>query len=319
MCLSTYRQRLFGLTIESPFPLPAAPRVTVSSDVPDITISWEPEPAWNAALWRTIIAPSTPAYPEVLEAPDGGIALNWNGELRFVISPSGDRVRVISRPAKLEFAPTVLVGFVLGYLLSLRRFVCLHGAVLGRDGRAIAITGESGAGKSTIAAALIQRGARLLSDDLVVITTRSEKELFVEPACAGLRLTSTTVAKLLGSDSRLTTVPYLNKQLWDVSGQVERPDDRFCSQALPLDVLYVLEKPNGDDGTCEDVSIGSLLPPVAALRQLVAAWYPPAHLRLMTQDCLHALQQVATTLPVRVIRYAKRWEQLPRLVEMLSA
>jgi len=45
----------------------------------------------------------------------------------------------------------------------------LHGAALERDGRAHAIIGRSGAGKTLLAAALLRRGWRLLSDDFVDI------------------------------------------------------------------------------------------------------------------------------------------------------
>lgn len=45
------------------------------------------------------------------------------------------------------------------------RFVVLHAAALSREGRAVLVSGPSGAGKTTLALALLEAGWRLLSDD----------------------------------------------------------------------------------------------------------------------------------------------------------
>ena len=52
--------------------------------------------------------------------------------------------------------------------LTLQHLV-IHSAVVERDGRALIMPGEPGAGKSTLTAALIHRGWRLLSDELTLI------------------------------------------------------------------------------------------------------------------------------------------------------
>ncbi|MGA2262696.1 MAG: hypothetical protein ABSH28_14835, partial [Acidobacteriota bacterium] len=260
MSLSVHRHRLYGLSIESPFPLPCAPAVSAFDQPPDITVLWEPETAWDARCWRVTLTASSREYPDIGADSDGSACLAWSDELRFVINPGRDQIRIISRVAKLEFAPTVLVGYVLGYVLYLRGVLCLHGSVLERGGRAIAVLGEHGAGKSTIAAALVQRGALLLSDDLVVIP-RTERGVFVEPGCAGMRLESAAVAQLLGSEAGLARVPYLNKLLWDFSGRMDTSDQRFCLRATPLDALYVLETSADDDG----VNVGPPLSQSAAL------------------------------------------------------
>jgi HprK-related kinase A len=49
------------------------------------------------------------------------------------------------------------------------RFLVLHAAVVERDGRALLLPGRPGAGKSTLCAALVLAGWRLLSDELALI------------------------------------------------------------------------------------------------------------------------------------------------------
>lgn len=52
---------------------------------------------------------------------------------------------------------------------TIHRYLIIHAAVVARDDRAILISGPPGSGKSTLCAALVLRGWRLLSDELAVI------------------------------------------------------------------------------------------------------------------------------------------------------
>jgi hypothetical protein len=310
MPLSTHRQRVYGLAIESVFPLPGASAASRFDGPPDLILSWEPENAWDPAPWRIVMSAASSAYPDIGMAEDGSMCLVWGDAMRFVIAPRRDRVRLISRPAKLEYAPTLVVGFVLGFILCLRGVVCLHGSVLAHGGQALAVLGEGGAGKSTIAAALVRRGAVLLSDDLVVIS-RTAPHPRVEPGCAGIRLEAPAAEQLLGDSRDLPRVPYLDKLFWDFSGRPDAPDVRYCHRPMPLREMYVLE--NGDGG--DEAVIGAVLPPKEALLHLITAWYPPGHLHLLSQERLHDLGALAAGVPLRVIHYRKTWEQLSRLSE----
>ena len=49
------------------------------------------------------------------------------------------------------------------------QFLIVHAAVLERGGRAVMLPGRPGSGKSTLCAAMVQRGWRLLSDELALI------------------------------------------------------------------------------------------------------------------------------------------------------
>lgn len=310
--MSTHRHRLYGLTIESVFPLPGAPAVSRFDAPPDLTLTWEPEGAWDPAPWRITLSAASSAYPDIGMDDDGRVCLLWGKELRFIISPRRDRIRLISRAAKLEYAPTLVVGFVLGYYLCLQDVLCLHGSVLVRDGQAFAVLGDGGAGKSTIAAGLVRRGAVLLSDDLVVIS-RTASRVEVEPGSGSMRLDSTAAERVLGTAEDLPRVPYLNKVSWDLSGRLDAPDARYCSHPTPLSEMYILQDGDG----CGEVTIGPELPPPAALRHLIAAWYPPGHLGLLSKERLHDLGGLAAAVPLRVIRYPKSWEQLSRLIERI--
>lgn len=62
-----------------------------------------------------------------------------------------------------------LTGSVMGLLLHLRGRVVLHASAVLVGGKAVLFCGNSGAGKSTMAAALSKRGYTMLSDDICVL------------------------------------------------------------------------------------------------------------------------------------------------------
>src|SRR6185369_17221085 len=78
-----------------------------------------------------------------------------------------------------------LAGPALAVALHQRGRLVLHATAVAIGGRALAILGEKGAGKSTLAAALTRRGYRLLSDDIVAIEERAgTASLKIQPEAA---------------------------------------------------------------------------------------------------------------------------------------
>lgn len=74
----------------------------------------------------------------------------------------GERRCLKGHPAPSAQASSLLPGLVMS---RVRDFTVLHGAVLGSASGALAISGPSGAGKTTLAQALLKEGWSYLSDD----------------------------------------------------------------------------------------------------------------------------------------------------------
>jgi hypothetical protein len=153
------RYRAYGLGIESERPLPLHPGP--SGARPDLTIAF--------ARRAPAEPPSGPDRRD-LEVTDAGWTLRYDnregGWMAFDYS-AGDRRLLVSGSLEGEAFEGPLSGVVCGLLLRLAGTTLLHGACLGLGGRAVAILGASGHGKSTLAGALIARGATLVTEDLL--------------------------------------------------------------------------------------------------------------------------------------------------------
>lgn len=301
--------RLYGLTIESPFPLPGALPLG-PAQAPDVIIAWEAETAWRTAARTLPVSSDNPGSARLGETDDGGLCIEWQRELQLVIAPSNDHMTVICTAAKLEFAPTVLVGIGLGLLLHRRGVTCLHGSVVSTNGRTIALLGDSGAGKSTTAAALVAQGGTLISDDIAVLRA-DEVGFAVARGCSNVRLAPAASARIVRTGQPLVTAPWVDKLLWDVSGDGtawSRPDPH-------LDALYLLRRATEGDA----VAISPPLPAAQALPRLVDCWYPQGLTPLLTQARFDGLRAIAARVPMFELRYPRSWDILPRLTAALGA
>jgi hypothetical protein len=138
----------------------------------------------------------------------------------------------------LEDACTYLLGPVLAFVLRLRGVTCLHASAVVVDGRAIALFGLAGAGKSTTAAAFALRGFSVLSDDVAVLADLGDRFL-VQPGYPRINLWPDSVRTLLGTEDALPriTLTWEKRYL-----PLDRNERRFQSSPLPLGAIYILDE-----------------------------------------------------------------------------
>lgn len=110
-----------------------------------------------------------------------------NGHLVFGFLPPGSfvsydllrrHVRAVLSPQAAcddSFWKTLLIPITIGVLGPTVGVVPLHCACLERNGRGLLIAGNSGVGKSTLAAALTQRGLAFISDDWTYFSKEQSK------------------------------------------------------------------------------------------------------------------------------------------------
>jgi hypothetical protein len=94
-----------------------------------------------------------------------------------------------------------LLGRVMAVAAHVDGAVALHASAVSVDGSAIAFLGPKHAGKSTIAMALVRRGARLLTDDTLVVRFGADGLPWASPGVQRIRLWDDS-ARALGADVR---------------------------------------------------------------------------------------------------------------------
>jgi hypothetical protein len=192
--------------------------------------------------------------------------LRYADGTEFLVARSGAAVWATwPEPLTLDDTATYLLGPILGFVLRLRGFVCLHASGVALGGLAVALVGQAGAGKSTVAAAFARSGARVLSDDVVPLDDRGGT-LLVQPGNPRLRLWSTSAQILFGSPDALPRLtPNWDKLYLDLGGD----DFAFQKTPLPLGAVYVLGPRSGDT----QAPFVEQLSPQQAMMELVGNTY----------------------------------------------
>ncbi len=176
-----------------------------------------------------------------VEAPDrwpaSGIAswpspeadvLSWAGRAKLRVSASEITVDSANDP----FARQCVVGPGLGVALHRRGRLVLHGSAVDVGGTAVVLLGQKGAGKSTTAAALLDRGHSLLTDDLVVVLGDEDAPLCA-PGPTQMKLWPASAEAFGLSDEVRPFLDGLQKGVWHGAEVASAPVPiaRVCSLA----------------------------------------------------------------------------------------
>lgn len=170
---------------------------------------------------------------------EGYFRFRYGDGTEFFLTASGDKIWATWPDSlSLEDTATYLLGPIFGFLLRLRGVTCLHASAVAVDGRAIALVGVAGAGKSTTAAAFSQQGYPVLSEDVVALRDQGDSFL-VQPGYPLIRLWPESVRALYGAEDALPPLtPNWNKRYLDLT----QNGGEFQRQPLPLAAVYVLDE-----------------------------------------------------------------------------
>jgi hypothetical protein len=119
----------------------------------------------------------------------------------------------------------------------LHQYLILHAAVLERDGRALVLPAPPGAGKSTLCAALAQRGWRLLSDEMAIFRV-ADMALLPNPRPVSLKNASIGVIAAFAPDAVFSAVVH-DTQKGDVA-YLRPPADSVARAACPARARWVV-------------------------------------------------------------------------------
>jgi hypothetical protein len=214
-----------------------------------------------------------------------GMLLKVEGANEFLITPGGETITKIGTPEDLSpLDREIICGPALVLALALRDVWSLHASSARFKGQTIAFLGESGQGKSTLAAYLAKyNGWQLVADDILPVTAGSSS-VQAWPRFPQLKLP-------------LEAQPGVN-----------------LPEQLPLDKIVLL-CPAGLDET-PGVEIQSTGEAVKVLLAHTAGTrlFDPHLLGKHLEFCTRS----AALLPVYKLVYPRRWDSLPVIKELLE-
>jgi hypothetical protein len=212
---------------------------------------------------------------------------------RLVTAPSCEDAirleeRILSFPLLLSFLP--------------RGDLPLHAAAVEVDGSAVLLAAPGYQGKTTLAAAFLGAGFRILTEDIACCRSGEVPMLFPGPAM--LRVRTPSYERLRFPNTRVVARE---------PGRVHLAldgDARGDGDPLPVRGIVFLRVDDGE-GTIERVPPAAALPDVWALSLKLPSDTARAH-------CFAAAAELVDRVPVWNLRRALRYDTLPALVDLIS-
>ena len=170
--------------------------------------------------------------------------LTFPGLAEFEIGGDGADIRCYpALDSPLDSLKHLFLDQVLPLLLSQCGKLVLHASAVTGPGGALAFTGSSGQGKSTLAASFSTSGYELLTDDCLIVEER-HGSVFGTPLYPSLRLYPEVIRTLFPGRTLSTPVThYSSKQRLGLT----QPGLRFQTQPVRLDRLYILDPEDSSD------------------------------------------------------------------------
>jgi len=188
-----------------------------------------------------------------------GYLLRFPDLADFEVSADGARVQGFPAPGVTSATVEHLyLNQVLPLALSRQGKLMLHGSAVDIGGQGVAFLGESGRGKSTLAASFATEGTRFLTDDGLLLEWVGEQCLII-PSHPSIRLWQDSENALMNPDAATAPAVSFTSKSRFLAGQ----GIPFCDEARPLRRVFFL-----GDGESETPTIEALRP-AEALIELV--------------------------------------------------
>lgn len=277
----------YGLHVRSSIDLPFAPLPGSPTGEPDVRIFLGKTPA-------ALPNPVTQRRPKAdrlcrWEAAEDTFLLDVPSIARYLVT---DRRNVTVDPygGSDHDIGVFLTGRVFTGLLYQRGIIPFHASAIATETGAVLFAGPSGIGKSSILAALLNRGCPMMSDDITGVKWGAAEGLTILPGSPYIRLRVDTLDMVGGRERAQTSVG-------EGSEKHRLPVERFHPSPMPLRAIYILTRSD-----LQDVSIERLRNS-PAFNWLYKYSYRKRILYGLGQHCTHfgTLTAIASEIPVSLV------------------
>lgn len=313
----TFYYVAYGLTFSSDLPIPGLACVELTSEHIKVhfTDCLNPDVRDEAKPFFT--TDSTDQFGEpILRAwklkEPLGYRLRYCDGIEFTIAKSGKEIWC-SRPSNMTIEDVVvyLMGPIFGFVLRLRGQTCLHASVVNIDDQAVALVGPGGSGKSTTAAAFVELGFPILTDDVAAITLENGS-CSIQPAYPHVRLWPQAVNMLYGHHGALPRL--VPAGIWDKCYlDLKNRPNLFCTKRLPLRAVYTLEARLQEGAP----SLQTLSQAEAMLSLLANGYANNLINRSLRAEEFRVLSTIAGSIPIKRIHPHCDSQRIPELCKVI--
>jgi hypothetical protein len=306
--MSPVVQALYGIRIRTPWPIGG---VAVRNDAWDVELVAGQQDALDRAA-EYIADEQKPRWAQYAALPDGSAYRRWSNLFEFLVTADARRIyaRAVSGVEDEAMLAYLLVD-ALSFSMVRLGFEPLHATAVLTDYGVIAFLGNSGDGKSTLAALLVQHGCKLLTDDMLVLA-RDRGRWLAQPGPPRLKLHRAMADHLLGSTrDRVGMNP-------DTTKMIVALDSCQCTtEAHALRAAYIL---SADVDAQPRAPLIQQLSPAAAFPRLLAhtaGHYPSEEARLRRQ--FDFATTIVREIPIKTLSYRRETTQMIELRDTVLA
>jgi len=270
------------------------------------------------------MAPSEPASAEWIHhwcTPSGDISislarldneylLRFPSLADFVIDQSGCKVGAWPAPdTDEETLRHLLLDQVMPRVLSHKGRLVLHASAVCVDGQTLAFVGETGQGKSTLAASFHLSGYPLLTDDGLLIRIGNDCIKAI-PGYQGLRLLPESIKALFKESSGCKSMASYSEK-----NRIILSDHRE-TEPMGLNALFVLDEPNVDDKT-HTIKISLLSKRDACMELVRNSFQFDVSSHEQAKNLFAEASAVVARLPVFSLSYPRDFSCLPSVHDVV--
>lgn len=227
----------FGLSVTSEISLPELPNIGYPDGAADVVITIED----LSNLWEQLSDEK-----DVFVVKENLILFRVPDVATFSIQDGTSITVSFLKNYDEDVIRLYLLGTCMGALLLQRKILPLHGSVIEANGKAYAFIGERGAGKSTLAAACLRRGNRLLSDDVIAVSLRDGNIPYVIPSYPQQKLWQESL-QAFGMNSSKYLPLYKRETKYAVPVEAQ-----YVAEPMPLAGIFELVRSEEEEGVAID-------------------------------------------------------------------
>ncbi len=298
----SFKYYLYGMNVESEFEIEEAYAKDFDGE-PDVKIAHGNLPPEVEEMFKdkteSDVLVATSAEGMVFRIPEVGDY--WVRKDIIIVRPFKD-----SDPMQVK---TFILGSGFGYTMLLRKQVVLHGGGVSKNGKGIIVTGESGAGKSTVTDSLLSSGYEFIADDVCALTENGEM-MHINMAYPQQKLCRDAA---LNKGYNLDELIYINESRDKFALRLK---DGYLPEGMDFNYLFELVIAEGDELQFREVKgqekLMLLMKNIYRGEDGFNQWGVPAE---YMKKCL----KVASTIKIYQIARPKNINTLPEIISYIDS